>query len=441
MHERYELQRAALSEAIGRIPADGERSIDERRILARLRAAETYGRFGASSAQPDAVTAITADLRHALDQLDGTGPSAERAALLHRLGWVTWRGGTVEDSVAPLRQALREAQAVGDDALVRLATHDLGIALNRLSTDPEGLRLLEESMRMARDANDVNLLSRCYINLSAILIRFGRREESMAIAEEGLVRARRSGDRMAMAFLANNLSEMYARLGRLMEALPLHHEAIAAAQAIGTRASGGQDALAMTLLLLGRFDEAREAWAAANDAGGIREPQELADATGVTGIFTWATDPARAIRLLLDAGDARESGWPPYVLEVLINAGRMAMRVGDTAAAAAAASIVRQPRAGETFGIEQLAEASTAWADGLANPDHAAGAREVALAAEILEHHQLVVRAADAFADAALLGVRGGLEADAAHWQARADELYASCSAVPVLDRIRGSLD
>jgi len=441
MHERYELQQAALSEAIGRVATHEPLSIDERRLIARLRAAEAYGRFSASSAQADAVAAITTDLRDALDQLDGTGPSAERAALLHRLGWIRWRAGPVEESVAPLRQALHEAQAVGDDALVRLATHDLGVALNRLSTDPEGLRLLEESMRLARDANDVNLLSRCYINLSATLVRFGRREESKAIAEEGLARARRSGDRMAQAYLSNNLAEMYARQGRLTEALPLHHEALAAARAIGMRAGGGQDALATTLLLLGRFGEAREAWRVATEAEPVRESQARADAAALDAIFAWAEDPARAIGLLLDAADARQSGWPPYVFEVLINAGRMAMRVGDVESAAAAAAIVRQPRPGETFGIEQVADASIAWADGLANPDPAAGGRAVASAAVILEKLQMPVRAADAYTDAALLANRAGLGADAARWQARADELYASCSAVPVLDRIRGSVD
>lgn len=438
MHERYELQQAALSEAIGRIAIHEPLSTAERKLVARLRAAEAHGRFGASSAHPDAVEAIRADLRDALDQLDGIGPCAERAALLHRLGWVTWRGGSSEASLAPLRQALDEARAVGDDAIVRLAMHDLGIAMNRASADPAGLRLLEESMALAREANDVNLLSRCYINLSATLIRFGRREESAAIAEEGLARARRSGDRMAIAFLGNNLSEQYAREGRLTEALPLIHEAIAAAGAIGMRPGGGNDALAATLLGLGRFDEAREAWRQANEAGFDREPQDQADAVGLDGIFRWAEDPADAIRRLRAAGDARQSGWPPYVFEVLITLGRMAMRVRDAASAAEAAAIIRQPRPGEDFGIEEIGGASIAWADGLASTDDAAGARSVARAAATLEKHRLPLRAADAYTDAALLAARAGETDDAAHWQAKADELYAACSAVPVLDRIRG---
>ena len=440
MHERYELQQAALSEAIGRIATHEQLSVDDRRLIARLRAAEAYGRFSVSSAQADEVEAIRRDLRDALDLLEHVGPCAERAALLHRLGWITWRGGPAEESVAPLRQALHEARAVGDDALERLATHDLGVALNRMATDPEGLRLLQESMRLAREANDVNLLSRCYINVSATLIRFGRREESKAIAEEGLARARRSGDRMALAFLGNNLSEMYAREGRLTEALPLHHEAIAAARAIGMRPSGGQDALAMTLLHLGRFDEAREAWQVANEAEPLREPQDRADAAGLTAMFAWAEEPQRAIRFLLDAGDARQSGWPPYVFEVLINLGRMAMRVRDAEAATSAATIINEPRAGEGFGIEEIADAATAWADGLADPNPAAGAQAVTSAAALLEKQQLRLRAADAYADAAILAERAGEHAEAARWQARAEAIYASCSAVPVLDRLRRSV-
>lgn len=440
MHERYELQQAALSEAIDRLSAEGGQSIENRRLVARLRAAETYGRFGASSAQADAVEAIKADLRDALELLDGTGPSAERAALLHRLGWISWRGGPVEESLAPLRQALQEAQAVEDDGLVRLATHDLGVALNRLSADVEGLRLLEESMRLAREANDVNLLSRCYINLSATLIRFGRREESMTIAEEGLARARRSGDRMAVAFLGNNLSELFAIHGRLAEALPLHHEAIAAARAIGMRASGGLDGLARTLLHLGRFDEARDIWQQANEAEPIREPQDRADAAMLDAIFAWAEDPFRGIRRLRDADDARQSGWPVYVFEILTTLGRMAVRAGDTDAAEYAAAIVRDPRPGETFGIEAFIDATSAWSEGLANPDRAAGARSAASAAATFEEYQFPIRAADAYTDAALLAERAEQPEDAARWRARADELYASCSAVPVLDRIRESV-
>ena len=439
MHERYELQQAALSEAIGRFASE-DRSLEKRKLIARLRAAEAYGRFGASSAQADAVEAIKADLRDALQQLDGTGPSAERAALLHRLGWISWRGGPVEESLAPLRQALQEAQAVGDDRLVRHATHDLGVALNRLSADAEGLRLLEESMRLAREANDVNLLSRSYINLSSTLLKFGRRDESMAIAEEGLARARRSGDRMAVAFLGNNLSEMRARRGRLTEAIPLHQEAIAAARTLGMRPSSGLDGLAMTLLHLGRFDEARETWERANAAEPIREPQDRADAAVLDAIFAWADDPALGIRRLRDADDARQSGWPVYVFEVLITLGRMALRAGDTEAAEYAAAIARDPRPGETFGIEAFAAATAAWGEALANPDRAAGAEAVAGAAATFEEHQFPLRAADAFTDAALLAVAAGQSEEAARWQSRADEIYASCSAVPVLDRIRESV-
>jgi hypothetical protein len=50
--------------------------------------------------------------------------------------------------------------------------------------------------------------------------------------------------------------------------------------------------------------------------------------------------------------------------------------------------------------------------------------------------NQFPLRAADAYADAALLADRAGDSEGAARWQARADDLYASCSAVPVLDRI-----
>ena len=262
----------------------------------------------------------------------------------------------------------------------------------------------------------------------------------MTIAEEGLARARRSGARMSVAFLGNNLSELYAIRGRLAEALPLHHEAIAAAQAIGMRASSGLDGLAKTLLELGRFDEARETWQQANEAEPVREPQDRADAAMLDAIFAWAEDPAQGIRRLRDADDARQAGWPVYVFEILTTLGRMAVRAGDSDAAEYAAAIVRDPRPGETFGIEAFSVATSSWIEGLANPDRAAGARAVAGAAATFEEYELPLRSADAYTDAALLAERGELPADAARWRARAEELYAPCSAVPVLDRIRASI-
>ena len=245
---------------------------------------------------------------------------------------------------------------------------------------------------------------------------------------------------MAVAFLGNNLSELYAIRGKLAEALPLHREAIAAAQAIGMRASSGLDGLARTLLNLGRFDEARETWQQANEAEPVREPQDRADAAMLDATFAWADDPARGIRRLRDADDARQSGWPVYVFEILTTLGRMAVRAGDTEAAEYAAAIVRDPRPGETFGIEAFIDATSAWSEGLANPDRAAGARSAADAAATFEEYDFPLRAADAYTDAALLAERAELPEDAARWRARAEELYASCSAVPVLDRIRESV-
>ena len=433
-HEDYELQRAAASEAIERLTAVGGPDADSRKLIARLRAAEAYARFLSSTRLDDDANAIMADLRAALAGLDGTGHSSERAEALHRLGWVSWRSGLIDDAFAPLREAIEEAGAVGDERVVRLATHDLGIALTLRGPDPEGLRLLEESMMLAREANDVTLLSRCYINLSATLPQFGRFDESMAIAEEGVARARRSADRFTLAFLGNTLSDTYLERGRLGDALSLREEAVAAARTIGMRAGSVLDGLAWTLLYLGRFDEARDAWRRANEAEPIRDPQARAGATVLDAIFAWAEDPAGAVRRLQGTDDGQHSGWPGHAFLVMTTLGRMALRIGDADAARHAAAIIRTADSTEA---EALRDASIAWSRGIADADPGAGALAVADAAAAFDGHLFPLRAADAYTDAALLWERAGRPEDAARWKARAEEIYASCSAIPVLDRIR----
>jgi tetratricopeptide (TPR) repeat protein len=232
---------------------------------------------------------------------------------------------------------------------------------------------------------------------------------------------------------------MYAAAGRLTEALGLHEEAIAAAASMGMRPSSGLDSLAITLLNLGRFEEARDAWQRANDAEPVREPQDRADATMLDAIFAWADDPHRAMQRLRNADDARQAGWPAYAFQIMATLGRMALRVGDAETAAYAARIIRTPGPTQAFGIEDFHAASIAWSGGLIDPDAAAGARAVASAATVFEKHRFPLRAADAYTDAALIAERAGQRQDAARWQARADEIYASCSAVPVLDRIRAT--
>jgi class 3 adenylate cyclase/tetratricopeptide (TPR) repeat protein len=425
LYETHEPRIAAVGEALERLTAPPDQTDEDRRLIARLREWQAHLLYTGSSA-PDRARAVIAA---GLDVLRGLGPCSERAALLHRLGWIAWRAGPVADAVEPLEQAIAEARAAGSARLERWTLHDLGLVLTRATPNPEGRRLVEQSMELAREANDVSLLMRCHTNLGAILVTFGEYDEAIALWEDGLARARRSFMRERVFWLANNLAGTLAELGRLTEAVALHEEAIAAGEAVGLRRAGLPE-YAWTLLHLGRVDEARETWLAARRDAGTPEPQMMAAWAVLDGLMTWAEDPERSIAGLSGAiGEAREADATDGVAIIARNLARVAMRAGNAEALRLAEAAVR-----ETAGLlaTSLAATRATWHTALADPDPAAGATNAARAAEELASIDHRLEAADAFADAALLAERAGLPS--AEWRRRAEELYAECSAVPLLD-------
>jgi tetratricopeptide (TPR) repeat protein len=284
-------------------------------------------------------------------------------------------------------------------------------------------------MELAREANDVGLLMRCYINLGAILASFGDERRAIALLEEGLERARRSSSRQPVFWIANNLASSFAELGRLTEAVPLHQEAMAAGEAVGL-ARAGQPEYAWTLLQLGRVEEARETWLAAKRGEGEPEPQMIAWWAINDALMTWADDPQQSIkRLSAGIGEARDAGAPDNVAYVAGLLTRMAMRAGDAEALRLADAAVRETAA---LFATPLAATRATWYTALADPNRTAGAAQAARAAEELASIGRRRDAADAYADATWLAERAGLPTD--EWRRRADELYAECSAVPLLD-------
>jgi tetratricopeptide (TPR) repeat protein len=444
LNETYEARIEAVREATDRLMALPDRSVEERKIVADLCQSHGYLMYSSTQAAPDDAKAM---MRRGLDILEGIGPCAERARVLHRLGWIGWRAGPIQEAEAPLRQALAEARACGDDRIERWAMHDLGIVLTFLSSEPsvrrqsrhdsEGLRLLEQSMDLARASSDVFLLTRCYINVPATLWTFGRLDGAIAMCEEGLEYARRSDDRDSQFWIGNNLAEFYADRGELLRAAPLHEEMVATARSIGRGAAGGLHTYALTLLALGRFEEARSAWISAGALEDVPEPQAHSRATHLDAVFRWSDDPSAATRRLrAGLAEAREIANVEHYQVALLLA-RMGVRMGDTDATQEGSALVHELAASST---NPVLDAVAAWAAGLSevDVDPAAGGRAVAKAAAALEATGRPVLAADAFTDAALLGERAGL-ANALTWSTHARELYERCSAVPVLEALHGA--
>lgn len=428
-YENFEARGSRIDEALEMLRGHPERTATTRRLEASLRQWQAYAWYEASQDAEAARESIQAGLA----LLDGIGPCEERAALLHRLGWIGWRAGPAAEAPAQLEAALEEARAAGSAKFERWALHDLGLALTWNRAAERGLELLRESMRLAQETNDRPLLLRCYVNIPSVLSFREGFGEATRMWEEALDRARRSMDRHSLFWAATNLAEAFHEMGRLTDALPLHHEAVAAARAIGLGGRGGtSDAgvapMCWTLIQMGRLDEARSLWQEIKNVE--PEPQDVSWTASVPAALGWRGDPAASVAIIEKAA----GGTVELYHTTLLLLARMALRIGrDGSIRTAAAALEAQARAGASSPTARSAK----WAAALTQDDRAAAADTVAGLAAELEAMGHPLQAADAYADAAWLGVRAGGAGE--DWSARATALYTACSAVPLLGPVVAS--
>jgi tetratricopeptide (TPR) repeat protein len=405
-----------IREALDRMQALTEPSVDDRSRIARLQA-----HAGATlylSQRPDEARAVVEE------GLAADPPPGGRAALLNVLGWLEWRLGRPESAVAPLEESIELAAAAGDDRIHRTSIHDLGISL-AWAANERGLALLTESFELARAAGDVNLLTRCYINLASVRIGNGDDwRESVAFLDEGLERSRRRVDPMAVAWIAANYAELEWYRGRPREALDLYAEAVEAATRIGDRelrATRRVGVAAMSVLL-----GDRERAAASLDD----EVRRLTEAEAQTKTYLWAVDLWLAwpdVDAALDALVARAgAGVPVGNAEVFaIPAAGAALRIGRADVAPAALRLVEGSIGRATGPRTRLL---VEWATILAATGPQRAARLVAVADE-LERLGWLLPAADVLADASVLAAEDPMDALPIAERARA--LYAACAVVP----------
>ncbi|MCA1588349.1 MAG: hypothetical protein LC744_06785, partial [Chloroflexi bacterium] len=243
-----------------------------------------------------------------------------------------------------------------------------------------------------------------------------------------LDRARRSMDRHSVFWLANNLAEAFHEIGRLPEALAMHLEVVAAARAMGLggRAGtghGGHASMCWTLIQMGRLGEARQVWEEIKDDA--PEPQAMSWWASIPAALGWSQDPAGSVGIIEKAA----GGDLDLYHTALMLLARMAVRIDrDQALRIAASSLEEQASAipGSPTAL------SARWATALALSDSAAAAGTVAGIAPELEALGHPLQAADAYADAAWLAERAGIQGGG--WSEQAAALYAACSAVPLLD-------
>jgi class 3 adenylate cyclase/tetratricopeptide (TPR) repeat protein len=364
-----------------------------------------------------------------LAALEPLGPSSVRADLLRILGWLEWRGGELRRALEPLERAIAEARVVGADRVERWATHDLGIVRGYLDEYERGRALLERSMALALGAHDDALLLRCYINIGVTTwVDQGDMATVAANFEEGLSRARRGGGRSDIAWLTWKLGDAYSETGRLDEAVALLLEAMRLADELADSNAqhGTRWSLTRSTLLLGRVEEAKRMY---TELRSLRDPesQGVVFSLQLDAWFRWRDSPQDAVaRFVADVRAALERGIPRSE-EPFVYLARMATRVGDAAEIDYA---VGQLRTIATGGSGPVLHAALKWARALrtAGPESVRDLQEVAA---VLGPLGLVIRQADALADAALIAARARESADAIARDAQ--QIYDRHKIVPVL--------
>jgi tetratricopeptide (TPR) repeat protein len=416
--ENYDTRGARIDEALQMLSALPERTESDRRAEASLRQWQAYAGYE-SSQNADAARA---SLAAGLTTLEGIGPNEERAALLHRLGWICWRAGPAAEAPDHLEAALAEAREAGSAKYERWSLHDLGLARHWTGAKAEGVQLLRRSMELAQEANDRTLLMRCYVNLPSVVSGDEGYGEAVSMWEEGIERARRSMDHHSIYWIGSNLAEAYQELGRLEEAAALGDEAVSAAHATGL-GHGVSEQVCWTQILMGRLDEARVIWREIQ--AHEPEPQAVSWRASLAAALGWGDDPTASVDLL--AAAASETELWHTTLGLLA---RMALRAERLDALRVAATSLASQAEGSAPSSPYRRYAR--YAAGMLEPDRAAAARLVAATAVEFETIGHRLPAADAYADAAWLAERGHISADA--WRERAAALYTECSAVPLLD-------
>jgi class 3 adenylate cyclase/tetratricopeptide (TPR) repeat protein len=173
-----------------------------------------------------------------LARLESGPPSAVRAWLLARRGWITWRLGPADAAGPYLERALEEGRATGSRTVEAWALHDLGVTAGQLGDPIESARLIRESLEIAREIGDYDLLVRCYVNLPAMVIDNAPDwAEISAFVAEGLAMVRQASDIEAEGWLVWQQADIAEIRGEFATAGDLRKQAIEIAERQGDRST------------------------------------------------------------------------------------------------------------------------------------------------------------------------------------------------------------
>ncbi|MCA9540848.1 MAG: tetratricopeptide repeat protein, partial [Myxococcales bacterium] len=324
-----------------------------------------------------------------LDGQDAPEALLEALDLRRYAAWLRYRDGDFDGAVTELEAVLA---AVPADArsLRALVLTALGVVAFGRGDYAAAEQSFRQTLALAEGIGDLRRVSSAYNNLGIVAAKQGDARGAVGWYERAVRLHARRGDRGALAQTYNNLGTLYGEMGELSRAAQYLRESIR------IRARSGHSGLALgyanlgeVLLRQGRADEAR---------GYLEQAIALvAEGRGPGYLLPDAWRMLAELHLVTDAFDEAERA----AHEAL----RRAEEAGDRPRAAAALRVL-----GEAL-------------DGQGRPDEA-GARLDA-AVDLLEALDQPIELARTYAARGRHLARRG-HADAAHWAAEAEALFAA---------------
>lgn len=246
------------------------------------------------------------------------------AAIL--LGDLLRRDGDVQGAVVLFERAGRSADRLDyPQGLAEAAVRDLEI--RRPTVDPQTLASLQaRAASAANRAGDAALEGRLVAAYATSLAQLGRLEDAATQFERGLELSRQTGDLQLENACLESLARVEKELGRMQELADREAEKVRVHERQGNHPGAAQEALqhGSTLLSLGRFDQARDAYThaieLARSAGNEELEQRSYGGLGVT--YSMLNQPVESLNYLMLALDmAREADDPVHEAQWLASIG------------------------------------------------------------------------------------------------------------------------
>lgn len=162
-------------------------------------------------------------------------PTAMRAKVLRRAGYLAYRLGNLPGAYAQQKESIALSQASGDMHNLAGALSGLALVLYRQKDIAEALHLQRESVSAARASGDTWSIANALEGLGRFLHYQGHTSEAYPVLAESLALARELMDKESTVRILSTLVSIEISQGDSVQAAALAQEGLTLAQELGTR--------------------------------------------------------------------------------------------------------------------------------------------------------------------------------------------------------------